>query len=157
PGDNRPLVRELSFAIPRGARVLVCSADPAVRGALMRATAGTWDDGSGHVVRPPLEHVAFLPERPYVPPGTLRETMETSAGTVPLNDEMRNALATVDAIDIVARAEGTDRELDWTRFLTLQEQQSLAIARVLVARPRFAFIDNLGETIGVDRLPLVFA
>ena len=83
PGDAGVLVRELSFVIPRGAHVLVCSADTAARAALMRATAGVWDDGTGVVVRPPLEQLAFLPERAYLPPGTLREMMETSAGSVP--------------------------------------------------------------------------
>jgi putative ATP-binding cassette transporter len=137
--------------------VLVCSADPTVRGALMRATAGVWDEGSGRVWRPALEYCVFLPERPYLPPGTLREMMEASDGSVPLDGEMRNALGLVDAADLVARAEGTDRELDWERFLSLQEQQALAIARVLVARPRFAFIDNLGATVGMERLPAVLA
>ncbi len=157
PGDAGVLVRELSFVIPRGAHVLVCSADAAVRAALMRATAGVWDDGTGVVVRPPLEQLAFLPERAYLPPGTLREMMETSAGSVPLDGEIRSALATLDAIDLVARVEDTDRELDWERLLSLRDQQALALARVLVARPRFAFVDNLGELVGADRLATVFA
>jgi putative ATP-binding cassette transporter len=157
PGEGGPLVRDLSFAIPPGSHVLVCSADPTVRGALMRATAGVWDEGTGRVVRPPLEHLAFLPERSYLPPGTLREMMETSDGRVPLDSELRIALATLDAIDLVAEAEGTDRELDFERLLSLRDQQVLAIARVIVGRPRFAFIDNLGEIVGVERLPAVFA
>jgi putative ATP-binding cassette transporter len=95
PGAETAVVRDLTFAIPRGARVLVCSDDPSVRGALMRATAGVWDDGGGHVVRPPLEHIAFLPERPYLPEGTLREMMESSDGSVPLDNELRSALAAI--------------------------------------------------------------
>jgi len=158
PGDAGALIRDLSLVIPRGAHVLVCSADPAVRSALMRATAGVWDDGAGRVVRPPLEHVVFLPERPYLPSGTLREMMETSDGSVPLDGELRTALAMFDAGDLVALAEGTDRELeDWERVLTVRDQHALALARILIARPRFAFIDNLGRTVGTERLPAVFA
>jgi len=157
PGEPTALVRDLSFEIPRGARVLVCSTDPAVRGALMRATAGVWDEGSGRVVRPPLRDVAFLPERPYLPPGTLREMMETSDGTVPVDSELASALAILDAADLVTFARGTDREVDFERLLSQRDQQALAIARVLIARPIFAFVDNLGETVGVDRLPTVFA
>jgi putative ATP-binding cassette transporter len=157
PGEPKALVRELSFEIPRGARVLVCSNDPAVRGALMRATAGVWDEGSGRVVRPPLRDVAFLPERPYLPPGTLREMMETSDGTVPLDSELQSALAILDAVDLVAFARGTDRELDFERVLSQRDQHALSIARVLVSRPIFAFVDNLGDTVGFERLPTVFA
>ncbi len=157
PGADAALVRALTFVIPRGARVLVCSEDPTVRGALMRATAGVWDEGAGHVVRPPLEDLAFLPERPYLPPGTLREMMEASDGSVPLDGELRSALAALDASDLIGFAEGTDRTLDWERLLSLRDQHALALARVLVARPTFAFVDNLGETVGAGRLATVFA
>jgi putative ATP-binding cassette transporter len=157
PGEPNALVRDLSFEIPRGTRVLVCSGDPAVRGALMRATAGVWDEGSGRVVRPPLHDVAFLPERPYLPPGTLREMLQTSDGTVPVDSELHGVLAILDAVDLVAFARGTDRELDFERLLSQRDQQALAIARVLISRPIFAFVDNLGETVGIDRLPTVFA
>jgi putative ATP-binding cassette transporter len=140
-----------------GARVLVCSTDPAVRGALMRASAGVCDDGMGRVVRPALEHLAFLPERPYLPPGTLREMMGASDGSVPLDGEMRSALLTMDAADLVERAEGIDLERDWEHVLTQHEQQVVALARVLVARPRFAFVDNLGRLAGDGRLSTVLA
>ena len=51
--------------------------------------------------------------------------MEASDGSVPLDGELRSALATLDAADLVARAEGTDRELDWERLLSLRDQQAL--------------------------------
>ncbi len=155
PGNDATLVRDLSFAIEPGARVLVCSDDAAMRGALVRATAGVWDDGRGRVRRPDLEHVAFLPERPYLPPGTLREMLEGSDGRVPLTDELRRVLLTIDALDLIELAAGTDRELDWEQVLPLREQQLLAIARILVERPRFAFIDNLADIVGPGRLALV--
>lgn len=156
-GDEQPLVRDLNFEILRGARVLITSADPAARAALLRATAGVWSDGAGRVVRPPLEDMAFLPERAYLPPGTLREMVEGSDGSVPLDAELRSALAILDAADLVTQTASADRELDWERLLPLREQQALALARVLVTRPRFAFVDRLGETVGADRLALVFS
>jgi putative ATP-binding cassette transporter len=156
-GDEPPLVRDLTLEIPRGMRVLVSSADPAARSALLRATAGVWTDGAGRVVRPPLEDMAFLPEHAYLPRGTLREMVEGSDGSVPLDDELRTALAILDAADLVTQTASADRELDWERVLPLRDQHALALARVLVTRPRFAFVDKLAETIGADRLPLVFA
>ncbi len=157
PGEDAAFVRGLSFAIPPGSRVLVSSHDPSARAALMRATAGVWDEGLGRVKRPPLEHLAFLPERPYLPPGTLREMLGASDGSVPLDGEMRSALLIIDASDLVERAEGTDQERDWEHVLSQREQQVVALARVLVARPRFVFVDNLGRIVGEGRLAMVLA
>jgi putative ATP-binding cassette transporter len=123
----------------------------------MRATAGVWDEGLGRVKRPPLEHLAFLPERPYLPPGTLREMMGASDGSVPLDGEMRSALLTIDAAELVERAEGADQERDWEHVLSPRDQQVVALARVLVARPRFAFVDNLERIVGGELLPVVLA
>ncbi|HEY5937505.1 MAG TPA: SbmA/BacA-like family transporter [Kofleriaceae bacterium] len=156
-GSAEQLVRNLSFVIEPGACVLVCSDEAAARAALVRATAGVWDDGSGRVRRPDLRQIAFLPERPYLPPGTLREMLEDSDGRVPLTNELRSALVTIDALDLIELAAGTDRAFDWEHELPLRDQQLLAIARILVERPRFAFVDNLARIIGTDRLPIVLA
>ena len=157
PGEEGPLVRDLSFVVPRGTRALICSSDPTVRGALMRATAGVWGAGMGRIVRPPLAHIAFLPDRSYLPPGTLREMMEASDGSVPLDGELKSALAALDASDLVARAEGADHALDFERLLSLRDQQLLELARVLVTRPAFVFVDELAETVGSARLSTVLA
>ena len=67
---------------------------------------------------------------------------------MPLDGEMRSALLIIDASDLVERAEGTDQERDWEHVLSQREQQVVALARVLVARPRFVFVDNLGRIVG---------
>jgi vitamin B12/bleomycin/antimicrobial peptide transport system ATP-binding/permease protein len=156
-GSAVQLVRDLSFVIEPGACVLVCSDEAAARAALVRATAGVWDDGTGRVHRPDLGDIAFLPERPYLPPGTLREMLEGSGGWVPLTSELKSALVTIDALDLIELAAGTDQALDWEHVLSLREQQLLAIARILVERPRFAFVDNLVRIVGAERLPIVLA
>ncbi|MCC6764555.1 MAG: ABC transporter ATP-binding protein/permease [Deltaproteobacteria bacterium] len=149
------LVRDLSFVIAQGARLLVCSKDPAMRGALVRATAGVWDQGRGRVKRPELEELAFLPERPYLPPGTLREMMGAGDGSVPVDDEIRSALGVLGAHELFERTVAMEAEQDWERVLTLHEQQVLSVARVLVSRPKFAFVDDLGRIVGDERLSVV--
>lgn len=149
------LVRDLSFTIAQGARILVCSNEATVRGALVRATAGVWDHGRGRVCRPRLEDLAFLPERPYLPPGTLREMMGAGDGSVPVDDEIRSALRVLDAPDLFERSVEVEAEQDWERVLSLHEQQVLSVARVLVGRPRFAFVDDLERIVGAERLPVV--
>jgi putative ATP-binding cassette transporter len=71
--SGRTLIRELSLTIPYGKNVLVYGPDETARMALFRATAGLWELSEGHIVRPRLEQILFLTERPYLPPGTLRE------------------------------------------------------------------------------------
>src|SRR5206468_3790094 len=75
PGNNHVLVRELSVSVPRGTRVLIAGPNDAAKVALFRATAGIWENGSGRIVRPGLDAILFLPERPYLPPGTLRDVL----------------------------------------------------------------------------------
>ena len=60
---------------PRGLRVLVTGPNEAARVALFRATAGIWSRGEGRIVRPPLDAIFFLPQQPYLTPGTLRHLL----------------------------------------------------------------------------------
>src|SRR5213593_3505746 len=75
PGSDHVLLRDLSVSVPHGTRVLIVGPNDAAKVALFRATAGVWENGSGRIVRPGLDAILFLPERPYLPPGTLREVI----------------------------------------------------------------------------------
>ncbi len=155
PEAGRVLVHKLTLSIPRGFRVVVRSRDAMARGALMRATAGVWEDGDGRVLRPSLERVAFVPERPYVPPGTLREVMTGNAHPSASDAQVHAILAALDAEAIIAHADGLDVERDWVRILSLREQTLLSVAHLAVVRPHFAFVDNLGRTLGPEQFAMV--
>jgi len=154
--DARVLVDDLSITIPGGTRVLVRSADSAARAALVEATAGMWPDGSGTITRPPLGQIAFLPERPFVPPGTLREVLlgngDGTAATTASDDDVRRVLETLGIDEIAQRGGGLDSEEDWTNVLSLREQQLLSIARVVLTRPSFVFLDHPGRTLDAERI-----
>ncbi len=155
PDTGRVLVDRLSLSIPRGTRLVIRSRDAMARGALMRATAGVWEDGEGRVLRPSLERVAFVPERPYVPPATLRQVIAGHARPSLSDAHVREILAALDAEPIVAHADGLDVERDWARILSLREQTLLSVAHLAVVRPHFAFVDNLGRTLGPDQFAMV--
>ncbi len=155
PEAGRVLVDRLSLSIPRGTRLVIRSRDAMTRGALMRATAGVWEDGEGRVLRPALERVAFVPERPYVPPGTLREVMTGSARPTVSDAHVHAILAALDAEAIITHADGLDVERDWVRLLSVREQTLLSVAHLAVVRPHFAFVDNLGRTLGPDQFEMV--
>ncbi len=158
PRDGQVLVRELSVEIPRGTRALVRSSVETARVALLRATAGTWSTGHGCVVRPSLEGILFLPERPYIPPGTLCELLlPMGRETNDSNAEILRALQTLEIETIVTRAGGLDTERDWEDFLSLGEQQLLGCARLILAQPEVAFLDRIGGSLSADQIERVFS
>jgi vitamin B12/bleomycin/antimicrobial peptide transport system ATP-binding/permease protein len=143
PRDGRTLIEGLTVSAPHGMRVLIRGRDASAQVALFRATAGIWYAGAGRIIRPGLDEILFLPERPYLPPGTLRELLLLPQQEHAVPDD--RILATLTALDldrVLARAGGLDVERDWDDILSLDEQQLLAAARVLHAAPRFAFLDR---------------
>ncbi|MEW6267732.1 MAG: SbmA/BacA-like family transporter [Thermodesulfobacteriota bacterium] len=156
PRDGRVLVDDLTATIPSGTRVLVRSGDSAAREAIVHATAGMWGNGSGRIVRPALREIAFLPERPFVPPGTLRDVLlgngDGSAAASASDADVHRVLATLGIDEVVQRGGGLDSEEDWTDVLSLREQQLLSIARVVLTRPRFVFLDHPGRTLDAERI-----
>jgi len=157
--SDRVLIRELSLTIPKGKNVLVLGPDETARMALFRATAGLWPASEGHIIRPRLEQVLFLTERPYLPPGTLRELFMrpwAEEGRTDDRDPEDNefpeirileGLRTLQIESVLKRFGGWDTHQTWESALTLTEQQLLGVARLLVAHPRFAFLDKPSSTL----------
>ena len=85
------LIKDLSVSISPGARLLVTGPNEAARVCLFRATAGLWHGGEGKITRPPLDAVLFLPQRPDLPPVTLRELLLEPGRAVP-DDQILAAL-----------------------------------------------------------------
>jgi putative ATP-binding cassette transporter len=152
PHDGSTLVEGLSLTVPPGVRTLVGGPNEAARNALFRVTAGLWSAGTGRVVRPPPASILFLPERPYVPPGTLRQALLESAREHEVPDaDLLAALRALGVQNLVARAGGLDVERDWDDQLSIDEQQLLSLARVLLAAPRFAVLDRPALVLGPER------
>jgi len=152
PQDARVLVHELSLGLGRGGRAVIAGPQDATA-ALERAIAGMWPSGEGTIVRP--GDVMFLPERPYLPPGTLRHLLVGASATAPAGeDDVWAALRTAGVEVAVRRVGGLDVELNWDNELSLHEQRLLEVARMLLAVPSvvvLARLDaNLGAAIAVE-------
>lgn len=146
PQDARVLVHELSFDLAPGTRAAVTAARD-VTVALERAIAGIWASGEGRIVRP--GDVMFLPERPYLPPGTMRDLLVGGVGAArPGDDEVWDALRTAGVEAAVRRVGGLDVEADWDDELTLEEQRLLEIARMLLAVPSFVVLTRFDASVG---------
>jgi putative ATP-binding cassette transporter len=151
PQDGRVLVAGLSAALPAGTRTLVTGADEAARIALFRATAGLWDAGEGRIVRPPPDEILYLTERPYLPPGTLRQALLRTGREETLGDaQILEVLRALGVEAVLERAGGLDAERDWDELLSLGEQQALSFARLALAVPRYALLDRPGTVLDAD-------
>jgi putative ATP-binding cassette transporter len=154
--DERILVKALSLNIAHGTRTSIRCDEELTQYALFRATAGIWEHGSGHIVRPKVNEIFFLPERPYMPQGTLRELLERSGLEPRLEDnQIMDVLRKLKLEDIVARANGLDGQCKWDCMMSEGEQQRLAFARLILASPGFAFIENPASDLTVEEVSSV--
>jgi putative ATP-binding cassette transporter len=149
PNSAGSLVKDLSAEVRYGARLLVTGPSEVARVALLRAVAGLWGAGAGRIVRPPLDEILFLPQRPYLPPGTLRELLlRTGKERVTPDERLLTAIHEFGLGAVLQRAGGLDAERDWPAELSLEEQQLVTLARLSLAGPCFAFLDRPGSTLG---------
>jgi len=137
--DGRALMAHESLVFPPGQSVVVSGRSGTGKSTLFRAIAGIWPFGSG-VVRRPEVPTLFLPQRPYIPLGTLRHAVTYPLPTQAVEDAaVREALSAVGLGALIARL---DQEENWALHLSGGEQQRLAVARALLVRPDWLFLDE---------------
>ena len=123
----------------------------AAKKALFRASAGLWDVGTGTILRPPAELLAFLPEQPYVPPSTLREFLVPAGRDGDLtNDAILAVLHEVGLGPAVTKHDGFESPRNWHDVLSLGDQQLMAVARVILSGAKHVFLDRLNSALTDD-------
>jgi putative ATP-binding cassette transporter len=138
--DGSIIIEEVTAEVRPGERVLIMGESGSGKSTLFRAIAGLWPWGEGAIQIPPKEEQMFLPQRPYVPLGTLRAALCYPASPDSFEDsEVRAALQRCGLPEF----EGDlDRNERWDRTLSLGQQQRVAFARVLLHKPRWVFMDE---------------
>ena len=144
PDGNRELLRNLNFRLPPGKSLLIMGESGAGKSSLLRTIAGLWSSGEGKIGRPPYRSMMFLPQRPYMVPGSLRAQLDYPEATRKMEGEdMQEILDTVNLAELSDRVEGDfDRPADWANMLSLGEQQRLSFARLILKNPAIAFLDE---------------
>ncbi|MFS8855550.1 ABC transporter ATP-binding protein/permease [Synechococcus sp. H55.2] len=157
PNSERTLVRDLSLSLEAGQRLLIVGASGSGKSSLLRAIAGLWNNGQGSIARPDTTEMLFLPQKPYMLLGSLRDQLLYPGRRRDLSDaDLIRVLAQVNLADLPERVGGFDVEKDWASTLSLGEQQRLAFARILITQPRYAILDEATSALDVANEKLLY-
>jgi vitamin B12/bleomycin/antimicrobial peptide transport system ATP-binding/permease protein len=137
--DGRPLRKDISLSASPGKPLLITGPSGVGKSTVLRAIAGLWPFGRGRI-RMADGRALFLPQRPYLPLGTLAHALvyPRAADELP-RDRLVEALSAVGLPQLVDRL---DEEGNWAQRLSIGEQQRIAFARVLLTRPEIVFLDE---------------
>lgn len=135
-----PLLRDVTAVIRRGERVLLAGPSGSGKSTVFRAIAGLWPCGGGEIRRPAGEAMLFLPQRPYLPIGSLRRAVAYPSAPGAVGDAaIAAALRRCRLGKLVDRL---DEEQHWAQVLSPGEQQLIALARAFLRAPAWLFLDE---------------
>jgi vitamin B12/bleomycin/antimicrobial peptide transport system ATP-binding/permease protein len=153
--DGSALLGSANLRILAGQRVLIEGKSGSGKSTLLRALAGLWPWGAGRIRLPAGAKVAFIPQRPYIPLGKLRDALIYPASDTQLDDVQTAAIfEKIGLGHFIARLQDTD---NWDRILSGGERQRLAFGRLLIHRPDIIVLDEATSALDDDAQGEMFA
>jgi putative ATP-binding cassette transporter len=157
PGQQRALIKNLSLAIPHGENLLITGRDSTAKTALFLATAQVWEKGEGRIIRPAGDGICFLPKHPLAVRCGLRSQLVVSyPGRQFTDQELDAVLRKVGLEQMADRVGGLDPAHDWMDTISAEENRLVALARVLLASPRFVFLDRMDGDLTADQIAHIY-
>ncbi|XP_050492609.1 ATP-binding cassette sub-family D member 3 [Bombus huntii] len=158
------LIKELSFEVKSGMNVLVCGPNGCGKSSLFRILGELWPVWSGTVTKPPRGKLFYIPQRPYMTLGTLRDQViypHTKTEMIRrghmTDEDLKKLLDLVQLGHLLERenltnseGQGWDVVADWMDVLSGGEKQRIAMARVFYHKPQFAILDECTSAVSVD-------
>lgn len=146
---SKLLVDNLQLTIHRKERWLITAADDAVKLSLFRSIAGISNHSEGDIKKPSWDEILFLPEKPYLPPGRLRNVIVPAYLNLEVSDsEILKELKNMGLESLVRRFGGIRSLKEWDEELSLAEKYKIALIRILFVKPKFLILDRPGSILG---------
>ena len=145
--DGKPLLENISFTLHPGHNVLIKGVSGSGKSTLLRAISGIWPFVDGKIFLPERDKLMFIPQKSYLPLGTLRAALNYP-GNKPIDDT--ELIYLMDLCQIGYLKDKLDLEADWSHVLSVGEQQRLAFVRAHIQQPQCLFLDEATSALDED-------
>ena len=157
PNYQRTLVIDISLEIPSGNGLLIMGPSGSGKSSILRAIAGFWNSGTGAIYRPELNEILFLPQKPYMVLGSLRQQLLYPQTNLDISDiEIQEVLARVNLAKLAERFGGLDVVENWSQVLSVGEQQRVAFARLFLTKPNYVILDEATSALDVPTEEILY-
>lgn len=147
------LIRDLQMRINRGEHLLIVGPNGSGKSSLFRVLGGLWPVHSGHLIRPSQRDVFYIPQRPYLSRGSLRQQIiypSSEKENTQTDEELHGILNILGLNSLVESVGSLDAVREWREDLSMGAQQKIAAARLFYHRPEFAILDECTASVTLD-------